>query len=79
MFLEAYVLTKALEFLPFSLGLPKMASDPGCRSRLRQNSTFFVRPGAGVKKNLKNRTQMWSHFSLFAVAVLRVGFTNAIS
>ena len=42
--------------------------DPECRNRLRQDSAFFVRTRIRSQNFVKNRTRIWSHFSISAVA-----------
>ena len=51
----------------------EVAMDPECRSRLRQDSSFFFRTRS--KKFVKNRIRIRSHFSLSAVAGVCVVIT----
>ena len=49
---------------------PEVGPDPGCRSRIRQDSAFFFRTRIRSRSQnfVKNRTQIRSQFSISAVA-----------
>jgi len=58
---------------------PEVAIDPECRSRLRQDSAFFLRTRIWDQKFVKNRTEIRNHFSFSAIAGVHVVFISELA
>jgi len=57
-----------LAALPATMSASEVGPDPDNRSRFQQDSAFFLWTRIRRKKFVKNRTRIWNHFSISAVA-----------